>query len=450
MDYSNFLIMNHELSLIVVLILTLLADLTACGNKKCFQYFAIGLFTLHTFLGFFAWNIGEAESFGGMFVTSEIHCFMKNILNIGTLLIFLFGFEFFDSIARGISSNPIVISLLFFGMLFFANELLSLPFGIYQTFTIEEKFGFNKMTPSIFATDLLKEWIMTILLGGVLISLLILFYQHTGKYFWIIAWGVMAAINIFMMMFYSNLIVPMFNKQTPLEEGELRTEIEQFCQTVGYQLDNLYVIDGSKRTTKANAYFSGLGAKKRIVLYDTLINMMTPKEIVAVLAHEIGHYKHKHTRIMLTISLLNIAILFFLALLVAAVTSSISMLEVAVAYLVEEKKISRIWACVILFAICWVVGAVCSLSFGPLSHIKIDGGNIFDFFDNLSSNILMTLGSLLTVLFVGWRLKKTDVYDEFTNGGTLSTNARIFGVLWFLIRYICPLAILIIFISGLF
>ena len=145
-----------------------------------------------------------------------------------------------------------------------------------------------------------------------------------------------------------------------------------------------------------------------------------------------------------------VAILFFLALLVAALTSSISMLEVAVAYLVEEKKIPRIWACVILFVICWMVGALCSLSFGPLSHIKIDGGNLFDFFDNLSSNILMTLGSLLTVLFVGWRLKKTDVYDEFTNGGTLSRNARIFGVLWFLIRYICPLAIAIIFLSGLF
>ena len=145
-----------------------------------------------------------------------------------------------------------------------------------------------------------------------------------------------------------------------------------------------------------------------------------------------------------------VAILFFLALLVAALTSSISMLEVAVAYLVEEKKIPRIWACVILFVICWVVGGLCSLSFGPLSHIKIDGGNLFDFFDNLSSNILMTLGSLLTVLFVGWRLKKTDVYDEFTNGGTLSRSARIFGVLWFLIRYICPLAIAIIFLSGLF
>ena len=145
-----------------------------------------------------------------------------------------------------------------------------------------------------------------------------------------------------------------------------------------------------------------------------------------------------------------VAILFFLALLVAALTSSISMLEVAVAYLVEEKKFSRVGACVLLFVICWIVGALCSLSFGPLSHIQIDGGNIFDFFDNLSSNILMTLGSLLTVLFVGWRMKKSDVYDEFTNGGSLSRNAKIFGVLWFLIRYVCPLTIITIFLSGIF
>ena len=145
-----------------------------------------------------------------------------------------------------------------------------------------------------------------------------------------------------------------------------------------------------------------------------------------------------------------IAILFFAALLVAALTSSISMLEVAVAYLVEEKKFSRVWACITLFVICWIVGALCSLSFGPLSHIRINGGNLFDFFDSLSSNVLMTLGSLFTVLFVGWRLKRTDIYDEFTNGGTLSTNARIFGVLWFLIRYICPLAIISIFLVGIF
>ena len=145
-----------------------------------------------------------------------------------------------------------------------------------------------------------------------------------------------------------------------------------------------------------------------------------------------------------------IAILFFVALLVAALTSSISMLEVAVAYLVEEKKFSRLGACALLFVICWVIGAVCSLSFGPLSHIQIRGGNIFDFLDCLSSNVLMTLGSLFTVIFVGWRLKKTDVYDEFTNGGTLSRNSRIFGVLWFLIRYIAPVAIIAIFISGIF
>ena len=144
-----------------------------------------------------------------------------------------------------------------------------------------------------------------------------------------------------------------------------------------------------------------------------------------------------------------VAILFFLALLVAALTSSISMLEVAVAYLMEEKKFSRLTACITLFVICWIVGALCSLSFGPLSHIKIDGGNLFDFFDSFSSNVLMTLGSLFTVLFVGWRLKKTDIYDEFTNGGTLSVNARIFGILWFLIRYICPLAIISIFITNL-
>lgn len=144
-----------------------------------------------------------------------------------------------------------------------------------------------------------------------------------------------------------------------------------------------------------------------------------------------------------------VAILFFIALLVAALTSSISMLEVAVAYLVEEKNFSRTMACIVLFIFCWVVGAVCSLSFGPLSDVRISGGNLFYFFDNLSSNILMTLGSLFTVLFVGWRLKKTDVYDEFTNGGDISRNAKLFGVLWFLIRYICPVAIIVIFVTGL-
>ena len=144
-----------------------------------------------------------------------------------------------------------------------------------------------------------------------------------------------------------------------------------------------------------------------------------------------------------------VAILFFVALLVAALTSSISMLEVAVAYLVEERKFSRIGACITLFVLCWIVGALCSLSFGPLSNIQIGGRGLFDFFDNLSSNVLMTLGSLFTVLFVGWRLKKTDIYDEFTNSGTLSTNAKLFGILWFLIRYVAPVAIIVIFLTNL-
>ena len=143
-----------------------------------------------------------------------------------------------------------------------------------------------------------------------------------------------------------------------------------------------------------------------------------------------------------------IAILFFIALIVAALTSSISMIEVGVAYLIEERKLSRFYACAIICAICWVIGVFCALSFGPLAEFKLAGRSIFDFFNNLTSNILMTLGSLLTVLFVGWRLKKTDIYEEFTNGGTLSRNVKIFGVLWFLIRYVSPVAIIVIFISG--
>lgn len=143
-----------------------------------------------------------------------------------------------------------------------------------------------------------------------------------------------------------------------------------------------------------------------------------------------------------------IAILFFVSLLVAAVTSSISMFEVGVAYLVEEKKMSRIAACALIFIVCWFFGALCSLSFGPLSEFKIFDRTIFDFFDYTSSNILMTLGSLMTVLFVGWRLKKTDIYDEFTNGGTQRTNVKIFGVLYLIIRFVAPVAIIAIFLSG--
>ncbi len=228
------------------------------------------------------------------------------------LMFFLFGFAFVDNIARGLSENSIVIALIFFGILYFANEVLNIPFGIYHTFKIEERFGFNKMTPALFAADTVKGWLLTVLLGGGVLALLMLIYNETGTYFWLIAWAVMSGISIFMLMFYSNLIVPLFNKQTPLEEGELRTAIQEFCKKVDFGLDDLYVIDGSKRSTKANAYFTGLGSKKRIVLYDTLMNTLNTEEIVAVLAHEIGHYKHKHTLLMLLISILNTGFMLFL------------------------------------------------------------------------------------------------------------------------------------------
>ena len=231
------------------------------------------------------------------------------------LMFFLFGFAFVDNIAREMVGNPLLvipIALIFFGILYFANEIISMPFEIYHTFVIEQRFGFNKMTPGLFATDTLKSWAMSVVLGGGLIALLMVIYKWADDYFWLLGWGVMAFISIFMMMFYSNLIVPLFNKQTPLEAGELRDAIEDFCQKAGFKLDNLFVIDGSKRTTKANAYFSGLGSKKRIVLYDTLISSLSTEEIVAVLAHEIGHYKKKHTRTMLFLSLINTGILFYI------------------------------------------------------------------------------------------------------------------------------------------
>jgi len=139
---------------------------------------------------------------------------------------------------------------------------------------IEEKYGFNKTTPKTFVFDKIKGWLLGAIIGGGLLALVIFIYQKTQNMFWIYAWLVVAVFSIFMSMFYSNLIVPLFNKQTPLKEGELRSSIEDFAQKVGFKLDNIFVIDGSKRSAKANAYFTGLGPKKRIVLYDTLINDM--------------------------------------------------------------------------------------------------------------------------------------------------------------------------------
>ena len=230
-----------------------------------------------------------------------------------TLAMFLFyGFAFVDNLAWELTSSAILAALFFFGLIMFASSLLSIPFSVYDTFKIEEKYGFNKTTPKTFVFDIVKGWLLGALIGGGLLAIIILIYQKTQNMFWIYAWILVSVFSIFMVMFYSNLIVPLFNKQTPLEEGELRDAIKNFADKVGFKLDNIFVINGSKRSTKANAYFTGFGAKKRIVLYDTLINDMETDEIVAVLAHEIGHYKKKHVIQGLLISLIQSGIVLFI------------------------------------------------------------------------------------------------------------------------------------------
>ncbi len=210
------------------------------------------------------------------------------------LMLLLDGFAFVDGIAGEISQHYILRSLVFFAILMLASDVLSTPFDIYDTFVIEEKYGFNKTTVKTYILDKLKGWILSAIIGGGLLSLIIYLYYLDPQWFWFYAWCVVIAFSIFMNMFYSVLIVPLFNKQKPLEDGELKDAIMKFGEQTGFNISKIFVIDGSKRSTKANAYFSGLGPKKRIVLYDTLIEEMTTDEIVAVLAHEIGHYKHKH------------------------------------------------------------------------------------------------------------------------------------------------------------
>lgn len=229
------------------------------------------------------------------------------------LLMFLFeGFVWVNNLASSVSGNPILVALMFFGILLLASDILTTPFSIYNTFVIEEKFGFNKTTPKTFIFDKLKGWLLGAIIGGGLLALIIYIYQLTTSNFWIYAWVVVSTFSIFMVLFYSNLIVPLFNKQTPLPEGELKSAIENFSLKVGFKLDNIYVIDGSKRSTKANAYFTGLGVRKRIVLYDTLINDLTVNELVAVLAHEIGHYKKHHVIWSLLLGILQTGIVLLI------------------------------------------------------------------------------------------------------------------------------------------
>ncbi len=254
---------------------------------------------------------GKSQAYGK--VNARHTLITSTFTLIVTLLMFiLFVFNTINDFALSISDHPIVSALVFFGIIMLASDILNTPFSIYAVFVIEERFGFNKTSIKIFIFDKIKTWFLGAILGGGLISLIIWLYTLTQEMFWIYAWITIALFSILMSMFYSNLIVPLFNKQKPLPEGELRNTIEHFSEKVGFKLKNIFLIDGSKRSTKANAYFTGLGRKKRIVLYDTLMNDLTTDEIVAVLAHEIGHYKKRHILNQMLISIIQSGIMLYI------------------------------------------------------------------------------------------------------------------------------------------
>ena len=222
------------------------------------------------------------------------------------------GFGSLDSWINGLTANNILQSLLFFGILSLGSFIIDLPFSLYKTFVIEEKYGFNQTTLKTYVLDFFKSLGLGILIGGAILSALTWVYYQLPNSFWWIAWIIMTMVSLFFATFYTTLILPLFNKLEPLENGSLRTSIESYASKVNFPLTNIFVIDGSKRSSKANAFFSGLGKKKAIVLYDTLMKDNTEEELTAILAHEVGHYKKNHIKQGMILGVIQTGVLFFL------------------------------------------------------------------------------------------------------------------------------------------
>ena len=208
--------------------------------------------------------------------------------------------------------NPFLQSAGFFLFFLLISTIIGLPISYYSVFIIEEKYGFNKSTLSTFIKDKIKGLIISLLIGGFILYISIQLYNFFEANFWIWLWVFLSAIIIFTNMFYTTLIVPIFNKLSPLEEGSLKNKIEKYSKKIGYSLDKIFVIDGSKRSSKANAFFSGLGPKKTIALFDTLIDKHEEDELVAVLAHEVGHYKKNHIKQGLLLSISQVGIICYI------------------------------------------------------------------------------------------------------------------------------------------
>ena len=239
--------------------------------------------------------------------------FIGSFFSLGLVMsmLLLDGFAWLDSFVQSRTDNPILSSILFFAIIAIVSDVISLPFSIYNTFKIEEKYGFNKTTVPLFIIDKIKGYLLGALLGGTILYFLIQFYESAPDQFWLYAWVLIVAFMLLMNMFYTSLIMPLFNKLTPLPEGDLKNEVNKYAEKTGYDLSQVYVIDGSKRSNKANAFFSGFGSRKKVVLYDTLIKNHTTEELVAVLAHEVGHYKKKHIIQSLIMAILQTGIMLF-------------------------------------------------------------------------------------------------------------------------------------------
>ena len=240
--------------------------------------------------------------------------FLSSFLSLViTIVVFATGaLGIFDDWLRQFFSPDWLRGVIFLLAVGFISDLISIPLALYQTFNIEARFGFNKTTVPTFILDKFKAYFLGAIIGGGLAGTLLWLIGSMGQNFWLIFWIIVSAFTIFMGAFYSSLILPLFNKLTPLEEGELKSKLKSYAEQEGFGLKDIYVMDGSKRSTKANAFFTGLGKVKKVVLFDTLIEKMTPSEIVAVIAHEVGHYKKRHIPIGLTLSVLQVGITLFL------------------------------------------------------------------------------------------------------------------------------------------
>ena len=239
---------------------------------------------------------------------------LTSTLNTVVILsaIILGWFAWLDEAIRERISNNLLVTVAFFVVLILAVMLANLPVSYYSTFVIEEKFGFNKTTKKLFVVDSIKQIVLSIALGLPVIYLIAWIYQSLESQFWLVGWLAVSAISLFMFIFGTRIFLPMFNKLKPLPEGELRSEVEAYCQSQGFPLSKLWEMDASKRSTKLNAFFSGMGKVKIIGLYDTLIEKLTTKETVAVLAHEVGHYKRKHVFTMFAFSNVQTLVIFVL------------------------------------------------------------------------------------------------------------------------------------------